>query len=142
MTNLALIVDQIKNEISVDATGKGKASIRATARLMDVDHKGLSESLKTAGGISPSKMATMLIEQGFDPGEILEWFDNGIPDMAIAVIAKYYAYKAGQRCKKQAEMVDTAFTAIGVRSWIQQQLGWKGQQNGKVDHPQQEDRRR
>jgi len=138
MTNLALIVDQIKNEISVDATGKGKASIRAVARLMDVDHTSLLESLKTAGGISPSKLVALLTEQGFDAGGILFWTENGIPDLAIAIIAKYYAYKAGQRCKKQAEMVDTAFTGIGVRSWIQQQTGWKRQEPKQVEQINQE----
>ena len=61
MTNLALVVNQIKNEISVDATGKGKASIRAIARLMDVDHKSLSESLKTARGSSPSYSSSLFL---------------------------------------------------------------------------------
>jgi hypothetical protein len=124
MTNLALIVDQIKNEITVDATGKGKASIRAVARLMDIDHAGLLGNIKS-GERSPSKLAQMLIESGFDSGEQSLWIETGIPDLAIAVIAKYYAYKAGRYCKKQAELVDTAFTGIGVRTWMQQQVGWK-----------------
>lgn len=138
MTNLALIVDQIKNEITVDATGKGKASIRAVARLMDVSAEAVSKILRGDVNLLENKLAQMLAESGFDAVNLSEWIEDGIPDLAIAVMAKYYAYKAGRYCKKQAELVDTAFTGIGVRSWIQQQLGWKGQQNGKVDHPQQE----
>jgi hypothetical protein len=131
MTKLALIVDQIKSEITVDAEGKGKASIRAVARLMDVDHAGLLGNLKS-GEQKSSKLAEMLMESGFDSGEQSSWSETGIPDLAIAIIAKYYAYKAGRYCKKQAELVDTAFTGIGVRSWMQQQVGWK-----KCETPQQ-----
>lgn len=123
MTNLTLIVDQIKNEISVDATGRGKASIRAVARLMDIDHAGLLSNFKD-GEQNPSKLAQMLTEYGFDGGEQISWSQTGIPDTAIAVIAKYYAYKAGRYRKKQAELVDTAFTGIGVRSWMQKAIGW------------------
>ena len=42
------IIEQIKQEIEVDASGKGKASIRATARLANVNDAGLLRSLKTA----------------------------------------------------------------------------------------------
>jgi hypothetical protein len=45
---VAQIIEQIKQEITVDANGQGKASIRATARLADVDATGLVRSLKTA----------------------------------------------------------------------------------------------
>ena len=128
MTNLALIVEQIKNEITVDAEGNGKASIRAVARLMDVDHVSLLTSFKS-GEQNPSKLAEMLAEYGFDSGEQILWTETGIPDTAIAVIAKYYAYKAGRYCKKQAELVDTVFTAIGVRVWMQKQVGWEKQES-------------
>ena len=78
MTNLTLIVDQIKNEISVDATGRGKASIRAVARLMDIDHAGLLSNFKD-GEQNPSKLAQMLTEYGFDGGEQISWSQTGIP---------------------------------------------------------------
>jgi hypothetical protein len=128
MTNLALIIEQIKNEITVDPEGKGKASIRAVARLMDVDHVSLLNSFKS-GEQNPSKLAEMLTEYGFDSGEQISWSEAGIPDVAIAVIAKYYAYKAGRYCKKQAELVDTVFTSIGVRVWMQKQVGWEKQES-------------
>ncbi|QLE53588.1 hypothetical protein FD724_37635 (plasmid) [Nostoc sp. C057] len=46
---IAQIIDQIKQEITVDSNGQGKASLRATARLAGVDAAGLFRSLKTAG---------------------------------------------------------------------------------------------
>jgi hypothetical protein len=136
MTNLALIVNQIKNEISVDATGKGRASVRATARLIDVDEKALRVTFEGAEQ-NPSKLAEFLMENGFQYAEQILWSQTGIPDLAIAVIAKYYAYKAGRYCKKQAELVDTAFTGIGVRSWLQQQLGWKRQETKPTEQTSQ-----
>lgn len=99
MTNLASITSQIKSEITIDGDGKGKASIRAVARLMDVDHTSLLESLKTAGGISPSKLVVMLIEQGF---ELQQWNTKGIPIEAIVRIAHYYGYEAGKHCSRKA----------------------------------------
>lgn len=84
MTNLALIVDQIKNEISVDATGKGKASIRAVARLMDIDEKALRVAFEGAEQ-NPSKLAEFLTENGFEGAEQNSWSHTGIPDLAIAL---------------------------------------------------------
>lgn len=77
MANLALIVEQIKNEITIDSEGKGKASIRAVARLMDVDHASLLSSFKS-GEQNPSKLAEMLAEYGFDSGEQISWSEAGI----------------------------------------------------------------
>ena len=77
---LATIITQIKEEINLDEMGRGKATIRATARLADVDATGLSRSLKASVEISPPKMVQMLIEQGFKTVDILSWNDVGIPD--------------------------------------------------------------
>ena len=79
MTNLALIVEQIKNEITVDPEGKGKASIRAVARLMDVDEKSLRAAFQSAEQ-NPSKLAEMLTEYGFECAEQISWSETGIPD--------------------------------------------------------------
>ena len=92
MTNLALIIEQIKNEITVDSEGRGKASIRAVARLMDVDEKSLRAAFQGAEQ-NPSKMAEMLTEYGLESAEQILWSETGIPDTAIAVIAKYYTGK-------------------------------------------------
>jgi|GEM_PF-1645463 len=138
MTNLALIVDQIKNEITVDETGKGRASIRAVARLMDVDEKALRAAFRSAEQ-NLSKLAQLLILQGFDCAEQNSWSQVGIPDIAIAKrsegiaqIAKYYAYLAGRYCREQAQLVFDVFTAMGVRTWIHQIKGWKVEQQEEV----------
>ncbi|MBD2459240.1 hypothetical protein H6G80_35040, partial [Nostoc sp. FACHB-87] len=42
---VAQIIEQIKQEIEVDASGKTKASVRATARLAGVDHTAIINHL-------------------------------------------------------------------------------------------------
>lgn len=131
MSNLTAIIEQIKDEIKVDALGKGKASVRATARLVDVQQSSISKAL-TIDALKPSKIATMLIEQGFDGDALASWKESGIPDIALASIAHYYAYEAGRYCTNQAKLVCKAFAAIGIRVWIQ---GIKGWNKGEVVSP-------
>jgi hypothetical protein len=124
MNSLALIINQVKSEIAVDTDGRGKASVRATARLLGIDEKSLRTAFDGAEQ-KPSKLATFLINKGFEGAEQTSWTFSGVPDIAIAHIAKYYGYKAGRYCTDQAEMVDAAFTSIGVRTWIQKAIGWE-----------------
>jgi hypothetical protein len=121
---IAQIIEQIKQEIEVDASGRGKASIRATARLANVNDAGLLRSLKTAADISRSKLVEKLVRKGFDPADIFRWSESGIPDLAVAAIIHYYAYEAGKRCTEQARLACEAFESIGVRAWIQDITGW------------------
>lgn len=121
--SLALVLEQVKQEIQIDAEGKGKASIRAVARLVDVEHSSILRMLDS-GVLNPTKLAEVLAEQGFEGGVLSTWKTNGIPDIAIATIAHYYAYEAGRYCTSQAKLVCKAFTAIGVRAWMQQVAGW------------------
>lgn len=121
---IAEIIEQIKQEIEVDANGQGKASIRGAARLANIDAGGLLKSLKTAVDISHSKLAEKLIRKGFEPVEILQWSQSGIPDLAVATIVHYYAKEAGKRCNELAKLACEAFEGIGVRAWIQDLLGW------------------
>ena len=137
--NIVRIPDEIRNEFRIDADGKAFVSIRGAARIADINDKTLGDSLKTAAGIKPledpktfankgleaagvkpSKLAQMLLESGFAPGDFAE---TGIPDIALSIILKYYAYKA-KRTTEQAERFYDAMSAIGIRTWIQQQLGW------------------
>lgn len=123
MNNLAIIIEQIKDEIEVDTLGKGKASVRAVSRLVDVQHSSISKAL-TSGALKPSKIAEILIEQGFEGGALASWKSEGIPDIALALIAHYYAYEAGRYCTTRAKLVCKAFAAIGIRVWIQSIKGW------------------
>jgi hypothetical protein len=121
---IAQIIEQISQEITVDSNGRGKASIRATARLADVDATGLVRSLKTSVDNSPSKLAQKLINKGFEGVEILAWSQSGIPDVAVASILHYYGYEAGKRCSLQARLACEAFESVGVRAWMQDITGW------------------
>jgi hypothetical protein len=120
---IAEIIEQIRQEIQINANGQGKASVRAAARLAGVDEKAIRNSLDGAE-LKPSKLAIILVEHGFDPAELRQWKTNGIPDIAIAIILDYYAHEAGRYCTKQARLVCRAFNTIGVRAWIQDVLGW------------------
>jgi uncharacterized protein (DUF2336 family) len=121
---VAQIIEQIKQEITVDSNGQGKASIRATARLADVNDAGLLRSLKTAADNSGSKLVEKLVRKGFEGADILGWSQSGIPDLAVAAILHYYGFEAGKRCTQQAKLACEAFESIGVRAWMQDILGW------------------
>ncbi|MBD2492450.1 hypothetical protein [Aulosira sp. FACHB-615] len=121
---IAQIIDQIKQEITVDANGQGKASIRATARLADINDAGLLRSLKTAADISHSKLVEKLVRKRFECADILGWSQSGIPDVAVAAILHYYGFEAGKRCSQQARLACEAFESIGVRAWMQDIMGW------------------
>ncbi|MHC5754517.1 MAG: hypothetical protein ACYTXF_28545 [Nostoc sp.] len=121
---VAQIIEQIKQEITVDSNGQGKASIRATARLADVNDAGLLRSLKTAADNSGSKLVEKLVRKGFEGADILGWSQSGIPDLAVAAILHYYGFEAGKRCTQQARLACEAFESIGVRAWMQDIMGW------------------
>ncbi|WP_392476480.1 hypothetical protein [Nostoc sp. C110] len=116
------IIEQIKQEITIDSNGHGKASIRATARLADVQDSSLRRALLSAA-LQPSALAQSLIQQGFSLAALETW-NQGIPDMGVAAVIEYYAFDAGRYCKQQARLVCKAFNRIGVRAWMQDILGW------------------
>ncbi|MEH2233902.1 MAG: hypothetical protein V7K71_30455 [Nostoc sp.] len=116
------IIEQIKQEITIDSNGHGKATIRATARLADVQDSSLRRALLSAA-LEPSALAQSLIQQGFSPAALETW-NKGIPDMGVAAVIEYYAFDAGRYCKQQARLVCKAFNRIGVRAWMQDIMGW------------------
>jgi hypothetical protein len=120
---IAQVIEQIKEEIEVDSNGNGKASIRATARLVDVQDSSLRRAFLSAA-LSPSALAKNVMEQGFDSAALESWSEGGIPDIGLAAILEYYAYDAGRYCKKQARLVCKAFNRIGIRAWMQDIKGW------------------
>ena len=108
MTNLTTF-QSIQTELKVNKQGKAFCSMRGAARLAGVDQSALVQSLKTSEGINPSKLATMLINKGFEHDEINE---IGIPDIALEVILEYYAFHAGARCTQQAQNMLVAFNYL------------------------------
>jgi hypothetical protein len=120
MASLDLIIEQISSEIFVNADGVGTASIRGTARLADVTMQTLSRHFK-GDSKTTNKIAKILAPYGFNPDNFSK---TGVPDSAVALIVKYYAWMAGERCTEQAKQVDMVFGAIGARTWMQQVKGW------------------
>jgi hypothetical protein len=120
---VAQVIDQIKQEITVDSNGQARASIRATARLAGVSDMAIIKALESAN-LEPSKLSKTLTQQGFDAANQNEWRTHGIPDIAIAIILEYYAFDAGRYCNAQARLVCRSFNTIGIRAWIQEKLGW------------------
>jgi hypothetical protein len=108
----------IEKELRVDDDGIGWASIRGTARLAGVDRETLRKAF--AGDILSSKLAEMLTRAGY---QVATFSQTGVPDLAVALIVKYYAWMNGKRCTKIARDNDLAFSAMGVRTWIQRKKG-------------------
>ncbi|MCC5632938.1 hypothetical protein LC613_35985 [Nostoc sphaeroides CHAB 2801] len=81
------IIEQISEEIEVDANGQAKASIRATARLAGVDDESIRKALKSSADLTPSKLAKELILQGFEAADLADWRTSGIPNAAISQLS-------------------------------------------------------
>ncbi len=129
------VINQVQQEIEIDNFGKGKASIRATARLAGVDDKSLRAAF-TSAEQSPSPLATKLMEHGFDAAEQNSWSHIGIPDLAVSIVLEYYAFDAGRYSKEQAKLAYKAFAAVGIRAWMQHIKGWEEpKQNTREQQP-------
>lgn len=125
MADLDFITQQVRDEIRVDVSGKGTASISGVARLCGVAQQTLSTAYSTA----TSKIFKILAEHGFDPYSFAE---NGVPDIAVALTISYYANKAGKRCTQEARLVNDALLAVGIRVWMQEVSGWENPATRKL----------
>lgn len=123
--NLDYILHQIRSEIKVDPkTGKGTASIRATARLANVEHSTLIRAF-SSGVLEPSKLVEYLTQQGFEGGVLKNFATTGIPDIVVGAIIEYYAFEAGRYCNDQSKQVFRVFARIGIRAWMQDITGYQ-----------------
>jgi hypothetical protein len=121
---IASVVEQIEDEIEIDTTGRGKASVRAAGRLAGVSDTALRKAFSSAN-LEPSELAKKLMQQGFESANLNDWLTAGIPDIAVAIILEYYGYDAGRYCTQQAKLVCQAFRTFGIRKWMQQIKGWE-----------------
>lgn len=119
---LSHIPEEIRQEFTIDNDGIAYASQSAIARLCGVRQQAINQLLE--------KVATSKL-----PSESLESFNgkdymgtSKIPDVLVAAIINHYAMYA-RNTTEQAKKVSLAFQAIGIRSWIQDELGWKPQQS-------------
>ena len=118
------VLQQIEQEIEIDAQGRGKASIRATSRLAGVSDMALRKAFNSAN-LEPNELAKKLMEPGFDAANQNYWSKSGIPDIAISIILEYYALDARRYCTEQAKLTYKAFATTGIRSWMQHIKGWQ-----------------
>jgi hypothetical protein len=131
-------IESVKSELTVKSDGVGYCSIRGAARLSGVDESSLREAFNhtlvacdsnlsdilSGAGKNLHKLTQTLIDRGFD---VRGFSEKGIQDLALQQILKYYAYKAGARCTEIAELCLDAFSAMGIRTWIQNIAGWKSE---------------
>lgn len=127
MTELSHIPSEFSKEFNVDAKGRVTASRRAIARLAGVSDVAVGKLLKRIEGanLPNSRHLESFTRKSFEGANL--------PDVLGAAIISYYAYEAGRYCTEQAKDVAFSFQAIGFRTWVQQELGWKplkGQSHG------------
>ena len=123
---LSHIPTEIKQEFRIDSQGKAVTSIRGAARLAGVDMESIAKALRLSDDLKPSQLAVFLMGNNFKGDDLKRWSQTGIPDTAIAFILEYYAYECQERYRKeQAKKFCRAFRAIGIRTWIQEELGWQ-----------------
>jgi hypothetical protein len=109
------ISDDIKKEFRITSEGQSSITIRGAARALGISDAALRSNLKFKGAnFSPSKMAEMLIDKGFNGANFSKYSQVGIPDLAFAVIVEYYAFYAEENCTEQAKAVLSSFVAIGI----------------------------
>jgi len=125
--NIVHIPDDIKQEFHIDPDGKTFVTVNAAAQILGITRQGLQKNCNS-NQIS-SKFGQYLSQSGIQLRNLSE---KGISDVALAIIAKYYAYKAKSK-SKQAEQFDLAMSAIGIRAWIQVELGYQQQHDRPIE---------
>ena len=106
----------ISDEIAIrESDGAAIVSIRGAARLAGVTPGAISRGLRSVA-LTPSLMAKMVMDKGFDSVALQQFPKEGVPDQAVGAILKYYAYRAGRYRTKQAEYACDQFSDMGIRS--------------------------
>ncbi len=118
--------DKFLDEFKIGLGGEVTTSIRGAARLAGVADNSLRNTFQSAQ-LEPSKLAQILISKGFEPAQLEIFSETGIPELAVATIVFYYAYKAGRYCNETAERNAELISAIGLRSLVQKSLSWQPQ---------------
>jgi len=128
MNTQLIIPDEIKRELSVNPDGTCVISIRGLARLLEINHQSLLYHFNS-GKKSPTKLAETLINQGFN---MVKFSDDGIPEIAISTIIVYYSSHGNKNVKQRATDILLAYSAIGIRTWIQHELGYNQSTNNLI----------
>lgn len=133
MTQIEQTVQAIRNEFRFNENGQAFVSIRGAARLAGVSDAGIVLSFQSAADLKPRPLAEFLIRQGFDATNLESFSTVGIPDTALSLILEYFGYECQQRYRtEEAKACFRAFSTIGIRAWLQCELGYRQQQaNGR-----------
>lgn len=93
-SSIELKVQEIKKEMTADAKGHIKFSIRGVGRLCGADKSSLRTIFQqsSSGENVTHPVAKMLVNKGFESGSFAE---KGVPDIVCALIVEYYAFDAG-----------------------------------------------
>lgn len=134
MNTQLIIPDEIKRELSVNPDGTCFISIRGLARLLEINHQSLLYHFNS-GKKSPTKLAETLINQGFN---MVKFSDDGIPEIAISTIIVYYSSHGNKNVKQRATDILLAYSAIGIRTWIQHELGYNQSTNQELEQLKEE----
>lgn len=79
------------SQFKLQEDGTFRISIRGMAAMAGVDHAGIVRSLKSAGDEKPLPCARSSAAQGFCPGDVSSWGENGgIPEDAAPFIVVDY----------------------------------------------------
>jgi hypothetical protein len=125
--SLVHIPSEIRDEFTIDRHGNAGVTAAGIARLCDVSKSALSQLFDRirVKQVSAESLKSLM---GKDFKAV-----KHLSDVEASKIIEYYAMDAGRYCKPQAKAVYRAFSAIGLRSWVQSELGWKPQKREPQD---------
>lgn len=125
MSSLVHLPEELKKEFTLHIDGKVSCSFRGLARILYISDTTLSRHF--GAGLESSQVAKSLMENGFKGAALASWSETGIPDTAIPFIVEYYAFDAKQvseETRNAARSFIRVTSAIGVRTWMQKELGY------------------
>lgn len=109
---------KIADEITIREDGVATVSIRGAARLAGVSDRALRNHFSGAD-LTSSKLLEKLAAKGFLAADL----KLSIPDQALSVILKYYAYEAGSNCTEEAKRFWEFIDDFNVRAWCYSMKG-------------------
>ena len=128
MSNLTHIPEDLRSEFRVESDGKTYISFRALSRLCGASESGSSiATLLQRVALAKSKSKSLEPLQGQDY-EALADKDKGIPDTVATLVINHFAESG----RKEAIQTLTAFSAIGFRTWVQNELGYSEQKQTEM----------
>ena len=118
MTQIFHLPEDIRQEFSIDENGQAYASQSAIARLCGVSRQSINELLEKI-------LSGKALSESLNPFSGNDYSVSGkIPDLVVAAIINHYAMYA-RKTTEEAKKVSLCFQAIGIRTWIQTELGWQ-----------------